>query len=66
MAARLGYLTRKKALAPDREYICSEYAYECYRSIGITIEHDPRGFVAPADFARSKEVSLVAVLRGKE
>lgn len=55
----------KKALEPDREYICSEYAYECYKSIGIQIDYDPRGFVAPADFARSTKVSQVAVLKGK-
>lgn len=53
----------KKALRPDREYICSEYTWECYRSIGITIEHDARGFVAPADFARTNEVDLLAVLK---
>jgi len=66
MASRIPFSTKdKKALAPDREYICSEYAYECYRSIGIEIDYDPRGFVAPADFARTPEISLVAVLQGK-
>jgi uncharacterized protein YycO len=57
--------SEKKALKPDREYICSEYAWECYRSVGIKIEHDKRGFIAPADFAKSKEVKLQAVLRQK-
>jgi len=56
----------KKALKPDREFICSEYAYECYKAIGISIPYDRRGFVAPADFARAKEVELLAVLKGKE
>lgn len=55
----------KKALKPDREYICSEYAWECYKSVGITIEHDKRGFIAPADFAKTKEVSLQTVLKTK-
>ena len=53
----------KKKLERDREYICSEYAWECYRRIGITINYDKRGFVAPADFAKAKEINLVAVLK---
>ena len=44
----------KRALKPDREYICSEYVFECYKTLGIEIERDPRGFVAPADFARAQ------------
>ncbi len=55
----------KKALQRDREFICSEYAWECYNHVGIRIAHDPRGFVAPADFAKAKEVSLVGVLQSK-
>ncbi|MEW6593719.1 MAG: YiiX/YebB-like N1pC/P60 family cysteine hydrolase [Thermodesulfobacteriota bacterium] len=67
MASKIPFSAKdKKALAPDREFICSEYAYECYKSIGIEIDYDPRGFVAPADFARTPEVSLVAVLQGKK
>lgn len=67
MASHIPFSAKdKKAMAPDREYICSEYAYECYKSIGIEIDYDPRGFVAPADFARTREVSLVAVLQGKK
>ncbi len=54
----------KKALKRDREYICSEYVWECYKELGIEIEHDPRGFIAPADFAKAKKVTLQAVLRG--
>lgn len=53
----------KKALKPDREYICSEYVWECYKALNIKIRHDPRGFIAPADFARAKKVALQAVLR---
>ena len=55
----------KRALKRDREYICSEYAWECYKEIGIRIEHDRKGFVAPADFAKAKEVRLQAVLKRK-
>jgi len=53
----------KKELKRDREYICSEYTWECYRSIGIPITHDPKGFIAPADFAKDKNISLQAVLK---
>jgi len=47
----------------DGEYICSEYAWECYKAIGIEIEYDPRGFVAPKDFARCPKVEAVAEIR---
>ena len=36
--------------------ICSEYVSICYKSVGITIDYNPQGFIAPADFARSPEV----------
>lgn len=55
----------RKAIERDREYICSEYAWECYNYVGLRIEHDPKGFVAPADFARAREIELQAVLRKK-
>ncbi len=43
-------------------YICSEYVQECYARIGIEIEGDARGFVAPADFAGGDQLEMVAVL----
>lgn len=55
----------QKAIKRDREYICSEYVWECYRDFGIRIKTDSKGFVAPADFAKTKEVELQAVLRAK-
>lgn len=55
----------RKALEPDREYICSEYVWECYKSLGIDIPNDKRGFVAPSDFAGTKEINLLAVLKKK-
>ena len=57
--------TERRALRRDREYICSEYVWECYRQLGIHIEYDPRGFIAPSDFASASEVELVAVLKYK-
>lgn len=56
----------KKALKRDREYICSEYVWECYKVLGIRIEHNKIGFIAPADFAKAKEVNLLAVLKLKQ
>ena len=55
----------RKVLKRDREYICSEYVWECYRKLGIHIEYDRRGFVAPADFARANDVKLVAAIEVK-
>ena len=54
-----------RAVKRDREYICSEYVWECYRSLGISIDYDRRGFIAPADFAKAKGVRLKAVVELK-
>ena len=56
-------MVKKGHLQTDREYICSEYVWECYKNLGIKIQPDERGFIAPADFARAKEVTLQAVLQ---
>lgn len=32
-------------------FICSEYAQTCFHSIGINIDYNHMGFIAPADFA---------------
>jgi uncharacterized protein YycO len=50
-------------LERDREYICSEYVWECYQSLGLKVPHDPRGFVTPADFASADAIELLGVLR---
>ena len=54
---------RAKALDRDREYICSEYVWECYQTLGIDIPHDPRGFVTPADFANDPKIEVLGALR---
>lgn len=41
---------------PTQQFICSEYAYICFKSIGVEIEYDQLGFIAPADFANSEKV----------
>ena len=65
IAARVGkslFGFTKNEVKRDREYICSEYAWECFNKIGIKIDYDKRGFVAPKDFARAGKVKPVAVI----
>lgn len=65
-ASYLPFTKKEKAeLQRDTEYICSEYVWECYRSIGIDIPYDKRGFVAPADFAKAADMKLQFVLQKK-
>jgi len=52
-------------MQPDDEYICSEYAAACYAKIGVKIEWDGLGFIAPADFAWDTKVSPVGVIQTK-
>lgn len=64
VASKIGFTRRvRQAVKRDREYICSEYVWECYKSLGIHIDYDRRGFIAPADFARARGVQLQAVVR---
>jgi hypothetical protein len=56
---------KEKILKRDNEYICSEYVWENYNSLGIEIDYDKRGFIAPADFAKDKNFKLQYVLKNK-
>lgn len=63
IAARIGmslFGFTKKQVKQDNEYICSEYAWECYKRVGITVKYNKLGFIAPKDFARDPSVSLMA------
>lgn len=63
-AEKLGFTSdEKKQLERNKEYICSEYVWECYNSLGIEIEYDPAGFVSPADIAASEPMNLTYVLK---
>lgn len=44
-------------IGQDNAYICSEYAYVCYESVGINIQYDQNGYVTPADFAKTQEIN---------
>ncbi len=46
----------------QRAFICSEYAAMCFHSVGIQLDFDPRGFIAPADFARCPQVQPVGMI----
>jgi hypothetical protein len=61
----LGFSKNDPYIQPGKAFICSEYAYDCYRSIGINIYYDPTGFVAPADFAQTPMINTVFPLRVK-
>lgn len=41
-----------------REFICSEYAHACFKSVGVHIDFNPLGFITPADFAKCYKVEL--------
>ncbi len=42
------------------EFICSEYAARCFEAVGIEIQWDQRGFIAPATFASDPAVKALA------
>jgi len=53
----------REGLERDKDYICSELAWECYQSIGLGIEHDERTFIAPSDFANDPRIEIKCTLR---
>ncbi|MHB8527998.1 MAG: hypothetical protein ACYC8V_00620 [Caulobacteraceae bacterium] len=61
----VGRLDRRmpRSLGPDDEFICSEYVARCFEAIGIQIQWDGLGFIAPADFALDPKIAAVARFR---
>jgi hypothetical protein len=49
-----------RVLAPDHEFICSEYVAKCFEQVGIQIAWDGKGFIAPADIALDPKMEAVA------
>lgn len=47
----------------DREFICSEYVYRCYKEIGIEVKWDKKGFIAPSNFAADEDFELLFVIK---
>jgi hypothetical protein len=64
IAARIafGRLERPmpRSLGAHDEFICSEYVAKCFETVGITIQWDGKGFIAPADFALDPKVHAIA------
>jgi len=54
-----------KSLGPKDEFICSEYVAKCYEAIGIKIEWDGRGFIAPSTIAGDPKVKAIAQIKTK-
>ncbi|MBI5922819.1 MAG: hypothetical protein HY847_14395 [Betaproteobacteria bacterium] len=66
LASRVPFTKKQmKKIAPDREFICSEYVARCYEQVGLDVQWNKLGFVAPADFAADVNFDLVAVLKQK-
>lgn len=63
MARATGFEFSPGTIKQDREYICSEYAYECYQSVGININYDPGGFITPADFAKDPYINAINFIK---
>ncbi len=61
----LGSAHRKmpKFAGPKDAFICSEYVAKCFERIGVAIDWDGLGFIAPADFARDPKVSAITRFR---
>jgi|SRR5579885_2538186 hypothetical protein len=62
IAARLGMHTlgfpgQDADPEKQRAFICSEYAYTCFKSIGVTIDYNTINFIAPDDFIKCPKVS---------
>ena len=50
-------------LAPDDEFICSEYVAKCLEQVGIEVPWDGRGFIAPKHFAADPKIQAVALFK---
>ncbi len=64
MASKIPFTKKQmKKIKRDQEFICSEYVAECYEAIGLNVQWNQKGFVAPSDFAADPNFDLVAVLK---
>jgi hypothetical protein len=57
VSAKLGLTPR--AVDQDDLFICSEFIERWFRSLGLHIPYDPRGFIAPRDFATCPDIDLL-------
>ena len=61
IGSKIGF--KKGEIKRDKEYICSEYAYECFRTVGIKIKYNKLGFIAPVDFAKDDKINPLIALK---
>ena len=47
-------------LAPDDDFVCSEYVARCFERVGLPVPWDGLGFIAPSDIAADPRVMAVA------
>ncbi|MCE3268772.1 MAG: hypothetical protein K0R49_1024 [Burkholderiales bacterium] len=60
--ANLGFHKDQPIIQGQNAFICSEYVYECYKSVGINVDYDEEGYIAPADYAKDKNITPVCAL----
>lgn len=65
IAWRVATKKKKGKRKKDKEYICSEFAAECFEQVGIEFKGDPRGFITPDNFATSEYTKEVFELKAK-
>ena len=58
----LGLTKNHPLIQSHKAFICSEYVYECYKSVGINIEYNQEGFIAPVDSARSSHIAAICAV----
>ncbi|HEY2660219.1 MAG TPA: hypothetical protein VGI79_10880 [Caulobacteraceae bacterium] len=67
IAARICLGSANKAMPkwamPKNEFICSEYASKAYEAVGVKIQWDGLGFIAPCDFAKDPATKAIAQFR---
>lgn len=63
LASKLGVM--RDDFIRDKEFICSEYAFETFAAVGIHYAHDSRGFILPVDFPKDPHTFPVAVIEIK-
>ncbi len=51
------------SLGPGNEFICSEYVARCLGEVGLKVQWDGLGFIAPCDFAADPRIDAVAQIR---
>jgi uncharacterized protein YycO len=50
-------------ITANKAYICSEYVYECYKSVDIEVKYDENGYIAPVDFAKDSNINAICELQ---